>query len=63
MKEAGSLTGNAPPGRSGKRVLRRAWHAWRARFMATPAAPPDLHDRQAELREQERRREAVWFPS
>jgi hypothetical protein len=27
--------------------------------MAAPAAPVDLHDRQAELREQERRREAA----
>ncbi|MER5991437.1 hypothetical protein [Streptomyces viridosporus] len=28
--------------------------AERARLMATPAAPADLHDRQAELREAER---------
>ncbi|MFD5234325.1 hypothetical protein ACFWJ5_38595 [Streptomyces qaidamensis] len=33
--------------------------AERARIMATSAAPADLHDRQAELREQERRREAA----
>ncbi|MFF0794156.1 hypothetical protein [Streptomyces spiralis] len=33
--------------------------AERARTMATPASPADLHDRQAELREQERRREAA----
>lgn len=33
--------------------------AERARIMATPAGPAELHDRQAELREQERRREAA----
>lgn len=33
--------------------------AERARLMATPAAPADLHDRQAEQREQERRRQAA----
>ncbi|MFI9824610.1 hypothetical protein ACIHFC_29775 [Streptomyces sp. NPDC052013] len=33
--------------------------AARAHIMATPAAPADLHNRQAELREQERRREAA----
>lgn len=33
--------------------------AERARLTATPAAPADLHDRQAERREQERRREAA----
>ncbi|MEU0289280.1 hypothetical protein [Streptomyces sp. NPDC006147] len=33
--------------------------AERARLMATPSAPADLRDRQTELREQERRREAV----
>ncbi|MFC7994344.1 hypothetical protein ACFUV2_34280 [Streptomyces pilosus] len=33
--------------------------AERARLIGTPAAPSDLHDRHAELREQERRREAA----
>ncbi|WP_226487504.1 hypothetical protein [Streptomyces parvulus] len=33
--------------------------AERAHLMAAPTAPADLHDRQADLREQERRREAA----
>ncbi|MFI9825615.1 hypothetical protein ACIHFC_35110 [Streptomyces sp. NPDC052013] len=33
--------------------------AERARLMSTPATPADLHDRQADLREQGRRREAA----